>query len=39
MRAGLDVAQVVPGDASVDATQMYAEANERKAIEYAKRFG
>ena len=38
-RADLDVAQVVLGHASVDATQVYAEANEPKAIEYAKRFG
>ncbi len=38
-RAGLDVAQVVLGHATVDATQVYAEANEPKAIEYAKRFG
>ena len=38
-RAGLDVAQVVLGHASVDATQVYAEANQPKAIEYARRFG
>ena len=36
---GLDVAQVVLGHATVDATQVYAEANRPKAIEYALRFG